>query len=97
MRQISGYPAGFDRVDRLARMPQGRANVAQMIKLPDGYKMIEAMTTTSRGRKLGQRLSNAPQGKDFNKPTGRFYTEAALVARLKVSFANRPQPQPSKQ
>ncbi|MCG8584499.1 MAG: hypothetical protein MI757_07300 [Pirellulales bacterium] len=89
MRQIKGYPEGFDRLDRIARMPQGRGNVSQMIKMPGGYEMIQAMTTTHRGKVLGQRLSNAPQGKDFNKPTGRIYNEAALVARLKVSFANR--------
>jgi hypothetical protein len=95
MRKVSGYPGGFDRVDRISRMPQGRGNVTQMIKMPDGYEMIEAMTTTSRGRKLGQRLSNAPKGKDFNKPTGRIYTEAALTARLKKSFAQRSKAQGS--
>ena len=52
--------------------------------------MIEAMTTTKRGYKLGQRLSNAPKGKNFNKPTGRIYTESALTTRLKESFAKRP-------
>jgi len=89
MRQISRYPGGFDRVDRISAMPQGRNDVAQMKKLPDGYKMIEAMTTTRRGKILGQRLSNAPKGKNFNKPTGKIYTADALVKRLKVSFESR--------
>ena len=89
MRQISQYPGGYDRLDRISTMPQGRGNVAQMIKLPDGYKMIEAMTTTRRGHILGQRLSNAPKGKNFNKPTGKIYTEDAFITRLKESFDNR--------
>ncbi len=89
MRQITRYPGGFDRLDRIAAMPQGRKNVAQLVKLPDGYKMIEAMTTTQRGQILGRRLSNAPKGKNFNKPTGKIYTADALISRLKVSFENR--------
>lgn len=93
MRKVTTYSEGFDRVDRIARMPQGRGNVSQMINMPGGYEMIQAMTSTHRGQVLGQRLSNAPKGKDFNKPTGRIYTEAALVARLKISFAKRAEKQ----
>ena len=70
-------------------MPQSRNNVAKMIKSPDGYKTIQAMTTIRRGRILGKRLSNAPKGKNFNKPTGKIYTVAALISRLKISFENR--------
>ena len=74
LRRIENLPGGIDRVDRLARMPQGRANVNALIrKIPNGSDWIAAMTTTRRGKILGKRLSNAPTGTNFNLPTGRIY------------------------
>jgi len=36
---------------------------------------------------LGKQLSNAPNGRNFNAPTGRIYTVAMLLARLQQSHA----------
>jgi hypothetical protein len=81
--KVQKLPGGIDRLDRLARMPQGQANVRDMIqKIPDGHKWIEAMTTTERGRRLGNRLAKSPTGEDFNEPTGRIYTANVLISRL---------------
>jgi hypothetical protein len=85
MRDISGYPDGYDRVDRLARLPHGEQTVRDLIRGPDGYKMIEYMTTAKGGSALGKQLSNAPLGKDFNAATGRIYTADQLLDRLKES------------
>jgi hypothetical protein len=37
---------------------------------------------------MGEMLSQAPNGKGFNKPTGRIYTETQFIARLKQSYAS---------
>jgi hypothetical protein len=87
MREIAEYSDGYDRVDRLSRMPHGEQTVRDLIRGPDGAKMIEYMTTTSGGKELGVQLSNAPTGKRFNTPTGRIYTVPMLLARLKQSHA----------
>ncbi len=89
-QKIQRLPGGIDRLDRLARMPQGQANVRDMVqKIPDGYKWIEAMATTERGQRLGNRLSKSPTGRDFNEPTGRIYTADVLTRYLigHVTFA----------
>ncbi len=89
--KIQNLPGGIDRVDRLARMPQGQANVRALIqKVPDGYKWIEGMTTTRRGERLGDRLSKSSTGRNFNKPTDRIYTAEMLAEQLagQVTFGS---------
>lgn len=88
MRQVARYPSGYDRLDRLARMPYGINTVRRLIQGPDGYKMLEYMTTTSGGTELGRQLSQSADGKNFNRPTGRIYTAAQLLDRLEVSHAS---------
>jgi hypothetical protein len=87
MRQVSDYSGGYDRLDRLARLPHGEQTIRDLIRGPDGYKMIEYMTTAQGGKALGNQLSNAPLGKDFNEATGRIYTVDQLLARLEQSRA----------
>jgi hypothetical protein len=83
LRQIENLPGGIDRVDRLSRLPQGELSVNDLIrKVPNGAEWIEAMTTTRRGEILGNRLSNTKAGRDFNEPTGRLYTVAALAKEI---------------
>lgn len=85
-QQIARLPDGYDRLDRLSRMPYGRNTIDALVRGPDGYKMIQYMTTSPGGANLGRQLSEAPTGKNFNKPTGRIYTPAQLIARIKVSY-----------
>jgi hypothetical protein len=87
MRQIARYDDGYDRVDRLSRLPHGKQTIIDLIRGPDGYKMIEYMTTTPGGWALGDQLSNAPKGKNFNQATGRIYTAEMLLKRLEQSRA----------
>ena len=82
MRGISGYAGGYDRLDRLSRLPHGEQTIRDLIRGPDGYKMIEYMTTAPGGKALGDQLSNAPQAGDFNAKTGRIYTAEMLLRRL---------------
>ena len=86
MQQIKGDADAYDRLDRLSAMPHGRADILAMIKGPDGWKLIDYMTQTQGGENLGKQISNAPTGHNFNKPTGRIYTEADLLSRLKTAY-----------
>jgi hypothetical protein len=45
MRHVAGMPGGYDRVDRLSRIP-GAGDRRALINTPGGHKMIEYMTTT---------------------------------------------------
>jgi hypothetical protein len=86
MRQIGSLPGGFDRVDRMRRMPYGESQITDFIENPEGSKMIEYMTTTAEGKNLGELVSEGVRGRDFNKPTGRIYNELDLLKRLKLSY-----------
>jgi hypothetical protein len=86
MAHVSTFTLGYDRLDRLAKLPRGQALIRQLIRGPDGYKMIEYMTDTSGGKNLGGMLSQAPGGKDFNKATGQIYTVEAFVEVLKERY-----------
>ena len=87
MRGIAQYPDGYDRLDRLSRLPRGEQTVRDLIKGPGGPSLIKYMTTSKGGRELGKMLSQGPHGANFNAPTGRIYTAAMLLDRLKQSHA----------
>ena len=91
MRAVAEMPGGYDRVDRMRRMPHGEQQLIDLIRSPDGAKMIEYMTTTDGGKNLGKMLSQGVNGADFNAPTGRIYTEAELLKRLKQSYESEAQ------
>jgi hypothetical protein len=83
MRNVAKHPDGFDRIDRLRRMPGGEKQLAELIQSPEGFKMVEYMTTTPGGKNLGKQLAKGKNGANFNEPTGRLYTEKQLIERLK--------------
>lgn len=89
LSQISKYPNGLDRLDRLSRLSQGRKAVDNIIHVRDGYKLIETLATTPNGTALGNVLSKTQEGADFNKPTGRIYTQALLLTRLKQLYQEK--------
>ena len=96
MRQIAKFKNGYDRVDRLSRLPRGKPTVESLIAGPDGYKMIEYMSTAAGGKELGKMLSQSPGGTNFNEPTGRIYTVSMLVDRLRESYDAATKPKKKK-
>jgi hypothetical protein len=86
MRRISALPDVYDRMDRMARLPQGRQTIVDLIRGPGGEDLLKYLTTTPGGRQLGQQLSRVPQGANFQQPTGRIYTAAMLLERLKAEY-----------
>lgn len=82
-RHISRYKLGFDQLDRLSTMPQGRSTVERLAKGPDGYKLLEYMATANGGHELAKMLSNAaPRGTNFEAATGKIYDEMQLDTAL---------------
>jgi hypothetical protein len=86
MEQIADYPNAYDRLDRLSRLPYGKQTIHDLIVGPDGHKMIQYLTTASGGKEMGKQLANAPQGENFNKPTGRIYTVSMLIKNLQSQY-----------
>jgi hypothetical protein len=94
--QIAVYPQGYDRLDRLSRLPLGKNTVRDLIRGTGGEQLIEYMTTSSGGSELGKMLSKDPNGKKFNQPTGRIYTMEMLLVRLQQSHTAATRPANSK-
>ena len=83
LEKIGKVDGSIDRVDRLARMPQGETNINDLIrKVPNGHEWITSMLNTPHGRRMAQRLESAKGGADFNEPTGRIYTVRDFVDAL---------------
>jgi hypothetical protein len=86
MQRIAAYPDGYDRLDRLSRLPRGMQTVRDLVRGPGGEKMIQYMATSAGGKSLGTQLSQAPNGANFNAPTGRIYTVQNLLDYLEEQF-----------
>jgi hypothetical protein len=88
MQHVGRIPGGngYDRLDRLARMQDGKMIVNRLMEEPGGWNLIHIMSETPEAPGMAQAFSMGPGGKDFAKPTGRLYTEAQLLARLKQSY-----------
>ena len=82
MRAVSAMSGGYDRVDRLSRIPNGQQLVERLINGPDGHKLIGYLAESRGGEELGAMLGRTAQGADFNRPTGRIYTEKQLLVEL---------------
>ncbi len=87
MRKITKYPDAFDRLYRMAALSGGRTLVNDLIAEPAGHEMIEYLTTSKGGENMGKMLARAPKGSQFNKPTGRIFTEKQLLTRLRECYA----------
>jgi hypothetical protein len=86
VRNIEKDPQGYDRIDRMRRLPRGHIFLSDLITNPGGYKLIDYMTNSPGGYNLGTMVSKTPDGKNFNKSTGRIYTVAQFEAQLATSY-----------
>ncbi len=85
-RQISSIKNGMDRVERMLSTKNGRSSIRQLVfEIPRGADYIKALATTSNGKLLGNRQN----GQNFNKPTGKIYTEKQLTEYLTKLFEQR--------
>ncbi len=94
MRAVSGLPHAYDRLDHLVRIPRGKQTVHDLIHKVGGAELIQYLTTTEGGKSLGKMLAETPNGRDFNKPTGRIYTADQLLDQLEASYKRAIAPPP---
>lgn len=93
-RHIAKFQLGYDQLDRLSHMPQGRSTIERLVRGPDGWKLLEYMAKAPGGHELGRMLSETPKGGNFEKATGRIYTEMELVGGSTNYIRPRPQGRP---
>ena len=92
MRKVSGYESIYDRMDRLSQVSGGQRTIDAIVRLPDGEKYALPKKNTPNG--VPDFLDLLPKNasgkvrsvKDYDKPTGRIYTEADLIRRLNRSL-----------
>jgi hypothetical protein len=87
MRKLAQNPGTFAHLDRLSTIPRGETLIRDLLRDKGGDKLIEYLATTKGGHKMGRMMAAVPEGGDLNKPTGRIYTVADLVAALKTAWA----------
>ncbi|MDP7020596.1 MAG: hypothetical protein QGG36_32650 [Pirellulaceae bacterium] len=87
MRNVQRHPQIYSKLERISSAHGGRALVRDLLKLPDAAKYANP----NRARGVPQMKdflpkhgnSRQPQIRDYNKPTGKIYTEDQLLKRLK--------------
>lgn len=88
MHKVSSYRLIYDRLDRISQVSGGQRTIEAIVRLPDGEKYALPKKQTPLG--VPDFLDLLPKNasgkvrsiKDYQKPTGRIYTEADLVKRL---------------
>jgi hypothetical protein len=87
MRKISGKPENFAHLHRLAETANGARQVQDLMKLPNGPDVLTALVSSPQGHDISRRIAAGPRTRNYDKPTGRIYTQQQLVARLRESYA----------
>jgi hypothetical protein len=82
MRKVAALPGGFDLLDRMGQMSQGRSTVSRLAAGPDGYKLLEYMLKSKGGSELERMLAKDPGNAEFGKPTGKIYTAEQLIGAI---------------
>ena len=95
MRQIAAYPGGYDCVDRMTAIGDGRNTVSALIQGPGGQQLIQYLTTSRTGKNMAKELTLVPGGANFDKPTGMLYTASDLLGELARLYAP-PAPAPKR-
>jgi len=87
LAKIARHPEAIDRADRMVRMPNGKKNITDLVqKIPNGADLIVSLASKKNGQQVSKRMAGTKHGRNFNKPTGRFYQLENLVERLQISY-----------
>lgn len=88
-RKSASDPLLYDRLDRLAQEAGGKELLESLVKLPDGERY--AKSKPQRGAlSMLEMLPKGKSGKarkvaDYDRPTGRIYTQEQLLKQLRKS------------
>jgi hypothetical protein len=92
-RGVAKEALALDHLDRLCAMPGGQQLVHDMLRLPNGQAFMSKKPTqgfTDLTILLPKQANGkTPRDPDFDKPTGKIYTEAALLAALEKSWKGK--------
>lgn len=100
MQKVSSFELIYDRMDRLSQVSGGQRTLDALARLPDGEKYAKPKKELPYG--VPDFLYLLPKNasgrvrtiKDYDKPTGRIYTEADLLRRLTRSWQGEVPPEP---
>jgi hypothetical protein len=100
MDKVKGFELIYDRMDRLSQASGGQRTLDAIVRLPDGEKYSKPKKDLPYG--VPDFLYLLPKNssgrvrtiKDYDKPTGRIYTEADLLRRLTRSWQGEVTPEP---
>ncbi len=100
MEKVKGFELMYDRMDRLSQVSGGQRTLDAIVRLPDGEKYSKPKKDLPYG--VPDFLYLLPKNssgrvrtvKDYDKPTGRIYTEADLLRRLTRSWQGEVTPEP---
>jgi hypothetical protein len=90
MRKISAYPQAYDEIDQLSRLPGGDLMVRDFLRFAHSDRTFSNKKGPSPAMYArlvpDQKRQGVPTPEDMEKPTGRIYTAAQLLARLQQSY-----------
>ena len=89
MRQVYRLPGAYDRLERLAWLPKGKALLQQLVLNADGPEQFQSLTTTDGMQRVAKLLADDPRGSNFSLPTGHIHTEDQLLRRLETISAKQ--------
>ncbi len=88
MRKVKKESLIYDRLDRIAQVPQGKRTLSDLIKLPDAHRYAPVRPARGIPTLLDllpkRRSSRTRSIKDYDKPTGKIYTAKQLQERLEA-------------
>lgn len=86
MAQLSEAPLAYDRMHRLAGMSAGRQVIHGLLTEASDASSLQWLVATDASEIITKALAHDSAPTDFNKPTGRIYTETQLIARLVAAY-----------
>ncbi|MHB8970026.1 MAG: hypothetical protein ACYC3X_10145 [Pirellulaceae bacterium] len=101
MGKVSDFDLIYDRMDRVSQVSSGPRNLEAIVRLPDGERYAKPKRQLIKGVPdfldlLAKNASGKVRTiKDYDKPTGRIYTEEELLKRLHRSLQDNASPLPS--
>jgi hypothetical protein len=91
MLHLSGSPAAYERLERLAAMKRGRKTVTELIRRGEkGAGVIVYFAEDPDGKKMGRLMARRGQSSNFNESTGKIYTVAQLLGELEELYRRPP-------
>jgi len=89
MRRIAPHADAYDRLERISSLHRGKQTVKELIgRGVKGADVIGYFASDPDGKKANRMMSKSTKGgRNFDKPTGRIYTQRTLLDELRRQYA----------